>query len=106
MTRSALIQYEKKKIQKLAKEYKSKGYRIFVNLPHYHSPYPIKKFVPDMIVQKGNKKIIIEVKTKRSLKKRREAMECFALYARKRPKFRFDVFISNPRSSISKSNRK
>jgi len=82
----------------LIKKYRSKGYRVFAEHPKCTSPRSISKFKPDLIVKKGNQTIIIEVKTKKSIKANKKVIISLAAYAKKRPNVRFDLAITNPKS--------
>lgn len=67
-----------------AEWYENQNYKVQADLPGYKKPKTINKFIPDLIVQKNNKEIIIEVETKDSNKKDTEQQQAFKNYADKK----------------------
>lgn len=96
---------ERKKIAKLARHYKSLGYKVYAELPGYEAPDNFVDVRPDLVVKKDDETIIIEVKTRDSTKRGKEEIEKLARYAERVPGTRFDLVLTNPRSSTERFRR-
>src|SRR4051794_27633987 len=89
---------ERTKALDIARKYKTKGYTVHSRHGSYGRPTPINGLSPDLVVQKGDETIIIEVKSKASLKRSEESLKQLAHYAQDTPGVRFDIVIANPPS--------
>lgn len=87
---------EKSKALDIARQYKTRGYLVRSRHGSYGRPELIRGFSPDVVVQKGDETIIIEVKSKASLKNSEAALRELAHYAKDTPGVRFDIVIANP----------
>jgi len=91
---------EQRKIAELIKQYESAGYQVFAEVPGYQRPDEIDRFVPDIVVRKGEQVIIIEVKTSDTLPEAKQAVKTFSDYAERIPNVRFDLVMTNPRPAL------
>lgn len=66
-----------------ANYYENKGFKVKADLPDFTKPKKIKKFIPDLIVRKGKKEIVIEIETQDSNEKDKEQQQVFREYAEK-----------------------
>jgi hypothetical protein len=68
-------------VRKTAEWYKNQGFSVKADLPGETKPKKIDGFIPDVIVKKGKKEIIIEVETKNIAKTDKEQQQAFRDYA-------------------------
>lgn len=87
---------KRNKIQKLARYYKSLGYRVYAELPGYSPPNYYANIRPDLVVEKDDETILIEVKTRLSTERDKHDIEKLAEYAQRIPNTRFDLVLTNP----------
>jgi hypothetical protein len=92
---------ERKRIAQLAREYRGRGYDVFADVPGYRSPDLIEGIRPDLVAKKGDEVIVMEVKTRESMKGSKDRIEYLARYADREPRIRFDLVLTNPRPQSS-----
>ncbi|MAZ56520.1 hypothetical protein CL653_01910 [bacterium] len=68
-------------VTKSAQWYKSRGYKVEVDLPGEKKPKNIDGFIPDLIAKKGHKEIVIEVETKQTANTDTDQQAAFKKYA-------------------------
>ena len=90
---------EERKLSELARRYLAEGYEVFTQLEGYPKPEKYGKYRPDLVAQKGNETIIIEVKSSTSGKERLDAIDQLASYASEMEGVRFDLVVTNPRTT-------
>jgi len=82
-----------KAILRSAKWYENRGYKVNADIPDYKKPKKIRGYIPDLIVKKGKKEIIVEIETKKTNKADINQQQAFKNYAnqKKEAKFRKKV---------------
>jgi len=103
MSMSAIKNREKKKIAELARYYKALGYQVQADLIGFRAPDTVADVRPDIVIQKGDEIIIIEVKSRDSAKRDKHLIERLARYAEEVPGTRFDLVLTNPRPQAQTS---
>lgn len=88
---------ERRRIARLAQDYKAQGYQVYTELAGSEAPESIVGVRPDLVAKKGDETIIIEVKTRETTEVGREKIEKLARYAESVPGTRFDIVMTNPR---------
>lgn len=80
-------------VLKSIKYYESQSYKVKADLPNYEKPKSINGCIPDAIIKKGKKEIILEVETKKTLNSDEKQRNKFQNYASrsKNRKFRTKV---------------
>jgi len=59
-------------VKRIAKEYKDKGYRVKADIGGYGQPETIRGVRPDILAEKGDHKIAVEVETPDSVDSKRD----------------------------------
>ncbi len=72
-----------KKVAEIAKNLKSKGYKVQAALPGHKKPQRISKYIPDVIAKKGNKVLLREIETPATMSKDRDQHKTFENWAEK-----------------------
>jgi len=88
---------EKRKIASLVRQYKNEGYEVLMQPSTARMLPPFGNYRPDLVVQKGDETIVIEVVSSKTSKEKERAVEHFAEYAAKNKGVRFDIIVTNPR---------
>jgi Holliday junction resolvase len=60
-------QLERERLLELAKEYRQKGYEVLLSPKPEELPDFLRGYRPDMIVRRGEEKVVIEVKSRPSI---------------------------------------
>src|SRR5262245_2120567 len=81
------------RLASLAKTYSAQGYSVTAQLQKYPTPNLIEGITPDLVAVKGDKIIIIEVKSLSALRSRRRQTLQLAEYVRRVPNARFDLVV-------------
>lgn len=58
---------ERERIQTLAEEYRSKGYKVAIEPDSSYLPAFLSGYRPDLVVTRGDERTVIEVKSRQSL---------------------------------------
>jgi uncharacterized protein YutE (UPF0331/DUF86 family) len=90
---------EYRRLLRVAKEYKKKGYEIIIYPKCGDLPDFLKQFEPDMIARKGKDLAVIEVKSQETLKGQ-PRLTRLASQVEKHPRWRFELIITNPRKKL------
>ena len=100
---------ERKKLRELIRMYKREGYEICADYLGYEKPRVIAGIVPDLIVRKGDREIIVEIVSDKSLPHLVNKLKLLSDYAAQHRGKSFDLVVTNPkarRSYISIEDRK
>lgn len=97
---------EERKVASLARQYQERGYTVLANLKGYGRPEAIGGFAPDLIVQRGDEKIVIEVVSSMSMKGQQHAIIELARHAATEKGMRFDLVVTNPRPTKNERARR
>ena len=88
---------ERERLLQLAEEYRDKGYEIFFHPNPEDLPDFLRHYRPDMIVQRGDERVIIEVKSRRSLNlESTYYLKKLAQSVEQHPGWRFELVMTNP----------
>jgi hypothetical protein len=87
---------EATKARALANHYKSKGFKVSSEHGNFARPRMIAGVRPDIVARKGNKVLIIEVKSNATLTRSATALRKLSQFAKSKPGYRFDLVITNP----------
>lgn len=92
---------EEKRLQRLAKEYKEKGYQIVLHPSKSELPDFLSSFLPDMIAISDEESVVVEVKSKPTLSKS-TYLTALAKAVNDQPGWRFELVVTNsaPAKSI------
>src|SRR4030095_7822155 len=91
---------EQDRLLKLAREYKARGYRVFVRPSEKNIPRFLQGLAPDLIARKGDKGVVVEVKSRASLRATHEVSK-LARAVRPQRGWRFELVLTNPRTRAS-----
>lgn len=93
-----------RKVERLAREYKRKGWNVKADIPGYKKPLPIGKYrhIPDLEVTKRGKTRIIEVETPSTLNSDKKQRESFKKSAAHRKQTKFEMVVVKPRGKAKK----
>lgn len=93
-----------RKVERLAREYKRKGWKVKADIPGYEKPPSIGKYghIPDLEVTKRGKTKIIEVETPSTLNSDKKQRETFKKSASHRRRTVFEMVIVRPRKKAKK----
>jgi len=89
---------ERRKMRELIRMYKREGYEIEADYKDYGRPRPISGIVPDLVVKKDNREIIVEIVSDKSWPHLVEKMKILSEYAEKHVGTSFNLIITNPRT--------
>ena len=78
-----------KAVLRSAQWYDKQKYKVRVDLPECNKPKKIKGYIPDLIVKKGKKEIVVEIETKGSNGKDKEQQEAFREYCERKKERKF-----------------
>lgn len=87
---------ERTRLLELANEYKSKGYEVFIEPEPQQRPHFLLEFQPDLIAISESDRVVIEVKSKLSLKQS-NYLEILAREVEKHKGWRLEFVLTNPR---------
>lgn len=90
---------ERQALEKLSKRYASKGYEVLLDQDAQRVlPEDLQEFVPDMVVMKGDEKVIIEIK---QLGVPRRELTLLSQRVQDHPPWRLDVhFVKSPETPV------
>jgi REase_AHJR-like len=88
---------EERKVASLARQYQERGYKVFANLKGYERPQRLGQYEPDLIVERGDERIVIEVVSGMTMKDQHQAIVDLARRAASEKGMRFDLVVTNPR---------
>jgi uncharacterized protein YutE (UPF0331/DUF86 family) len=90
---------EQQRTLQLAREYRSKGYEVTISPTSEQLPDFLSGYHPTLLVKKGNKAVIVEVKTRTSLSKNSQVKD-LARLLHDRPGWRFDLALVSEEERI------
>jgi HEPN domain-containing protein len=85
----------RRRIRDAARAYRNRGYKVIVDPRIEELPPFLHGFKPDIVAQKDNDKVIIEVKTQPKLKGSNEIISLAEKVAAETP-WRFELIVTNP----------
>ncbi|MEH1897007.1 MAG: hypothetical protein V7K94_17225 [Nostoc sp.] len=92
---------ERERLLKLAEEYREKGYEVFFHPNIEDLPDFLNNYRPDMIVRRGEENVVIEVKSRSSLKSSsNQYLGNLAKAVEKHPGWRFELVMTNPEDTM------
>lgn len=97
-----------RKVRELARQYRREGYSVKADgVRGYERPCTIgvHRYRPDIEATKSGKRIVVEVKTTRSLARDREQLKTFARSAARRSGTKFHVVVTKPGTRQSTARR-
>lgn len=97
---------ERRKLRELIREYSKLGYEVYAEFKGYPRPDKIGDFTPDLILKKGDQKIIVEIATSRDLKSLGKKFEQLAGFAEDHENVRFDIVLTNPKPRLSEEEKR
>lgn len=102
MMNAQTLELERKKLVELAQEYRQKGYEVILSpkyeeIPHFLRDYG---YSPDMIAIRGEEGVIVEVKSRRSLRNYAKNIQTLAQVVDQHPGWKFDLIITNPDNEL------
>ncbi|NER15124.1 hypothetical protein GWK08_16840 [Leptobacterium flavescens] len=100
MQKDYYIELEEKKVRELANEYKKKGYLVYTYPSKENVPPFLDDYKPDLIAISENEKLIIEVKSKSSIKSSDKLTNYIELINRQK-EWKFELVLTNPKKKIS-----
>jgi hypothetical protein len=91
-------QLERERLLKVAQEYRQKGYEVIISprqeeLPEFLKDY---RYLPDMIVRRGEDAAVIEVKSRRSMMSSASNFKRLAEVINAHPGWRLELIMTNP----------
>ena len=95
---------ERTRLLELANEYKAKGYDVTIEPNKNQRPDFLDKFQPDLIAISSADKVIVEVKSKLSLKQS-GYLESLARVIEQHKEWRFELVLTNPREQYDFPNK-
>ena len=93
-----LVKLEYTRIQRVAREYAHRGYRVTLRPGPTDLPEFLAAFQPDLIAQSDDETVVVEVKTRRGLSQARDLGD-LARALEGRPGWRFEFIVTNPKGS-------
>ncbi len=96
MTSSKSEARERQRLQRLAAEYRTRGFDVHIAPSGKELPSFLQGFRPDMIAKKGDINVVIEVTAQESLKSQRGVQELATAVEGQRG-WRFELVVTNPR---------
>ncbi|WP_234300707.1 hypothetical protein [Sphaerospermopsis aphanizomenoides] len=98
-------QMERERLLKVAQEYRQKGYEVILSpkleeLPDFLRDY---RYLPDMIVRRGEDAAVIEVKSRRSLMSSAHNFKNLAALVNAHPGWRLELLMTNPDDELYSS---
>jgi REase_AHJR-like len=88
---------ERERLLKLAEEYRNKGYEVLLHPNPEELPNFLRSYRPDMIVRRGEESVIIEVRSRFSLKSTStQYLRNLAQVVEQHPGWRFELVMTNP----------
>ena len=91
---------EKQRTHDLAEEYRSKGYQVIEEPSHEQLPDFLSGYRPDLLVQKGNEGIVVEVKSRASLAKDPKIRDLARLLQTK-PSWNFELLVVSEKQTLN-----
>lgn len=91
---------ERTRLLELASEYKAKGYEVFIEPTKSQRPNFLGNFQPDLIAISPVDKVVVEVKSKSSLKESSN-LETLARLIEKNKDWRLEFVLTNPREQYT-----
>ena len=89
---------ETRRINEIKIEYLSKGYKVLVNPTKNELPTFLRGFTPDLIATSEAENVVIEIKSKGTLKESKYLANIADIIKRQR-NWRFELVVTNPRYS-------
>lgn len=92
---------ERECLLKIAEEYREKGYEVLFQPQLEDLPDFLRGYQPDMVAQRGEEKVVVEVKSRSSLNaSSAQSLRYLAQEIEKHPGWRFELVMTNPDDSI------
>ena len=99
MTMSVNGSLEARRLEQVAQQYRDRGYDVVLQPKRPELPAPISKLHPDLLARKDDDIVVVEVKTRESLRSKPLASE-LAKAVRSQPGWRFELIIANPEQDV------
>jgi Holliday junction resolvase len=99
MTTSVNGSLQARRLEQVAQQYRDRGYDVVLQPRRPELPAPISKLHPDLLARKDDDIVVVEVKTRESLRSKPLASE-LAKAVRAQPGWRFELIIANPEQHI------
>lgn len=96
MSSEDLENRERRKIEQVAREYRTRGYEVIVSPPSRALPPFLQGFRPDMLAKRADENVLVEVKTSKSLRGYHRLRE-LADRAKEFGNWRVELIVTNPR---------
>lgn len=92
---------QRKRLLKLAEEYRNKGYEILLHPKSEDLPDFLKNYSPALIVRRQDEGVVVEVKSRSSLNlSSTQYLKNLAQTIEQRPGWRFELVMTNPEDTI------
>lgn len=98
---SKAITREHERLRRAAREYKREGYEVVLQPSNDQIPPFLQGLQPDLIAYGRSENVVVEVKTRSSLKAAKE-LTAFAKIIEDQPGWRFDLILTNPKRRIGR----
>lgn len=82
-------------IEKVANEYRARGYDVTVQPSSEQLPSPLAVYRPDIVAHKGDETVVVEVKSRHALRQSPEVQQ-LAAAVRQLPGWRFELVVAKP----------
>lgn len=99
MEKNYYIELEERKVKELANEYKKKGYTVFMYPSKENIPNFLGDYQPDLIAISDKEKLVIEVKSKSTIKSS-EKLTSYIELINRQEEWKFELVLTNPRKKI------
>ena len=93
-------QLERERLLELAKEYRQKGYEVLLSPKPEELPDFLRSYRPDMIVSRGEEKVVIEVKSRPSSISSALYLRRLAQAVEEHPGWRVELVMTNPEDAL------
>ncbi|MEL6188816.1 MAG: hypothetical protein AAFU79_29700, partial [Myxococcota bacterium] len=90
---------ERRRLQRLRREYAKKGYQVLVEPRGEELPSPFAAFEPDLIAISDADKVVVEIRSKASIEGATAQAELADAVDRS-PGWRFELVLTNPQSDL------
>lgn len=96
---------ERRKFRNIINEYKERNYKIYADYGSYDKPWKINGYMPDIIAEKNNKKIIIEIISSNNIKKFKNKLNFLSNFAKENNEYEIQIIFTNPRILLSEKDK-
>lgn len=95
MTETAVGESGAALVEKVASDYRAKGYDVTVQPSSEQLPAPLAAYRPDIVARKGDESVVVEVKSRHALRQSPQAQQ-LATAVRQLPGWRFELVVARP----------